>query len=183
MTLEQLSAANHLNFSLNKPEFVRSIFERNIPAQVLDDIRTALFQATQSVGLAERRASIVSRRGTGLNPLPRKLSEDIWVLADCIMSNKPVKCIMYKGGKRGISYLETEWNSKDASDNVGLVQDNVNEYTASIDNNVNENITVDQPQNNTASLPATMRIEPELSPRDTNSSHSDVHLVSEIERL
>ena len=85
-----------------------------------------------------------------------------WVLADCIMSNKPVKRIMYKGGKRGISYLETEWNSKDASDNVGLVQDNVNEYTASIDNNVNENIAVDQPQNNTTSLPATMRIEPEL---------------------
>ena len=28
-----------------------------------------------------------------------------------------------------------------------------------------------------------MRIEPELSSRDTNSSHSDIHLVSEIESL
>ena len=102
------------------------------------------------------------------------------MLADCIMSNKPVKRIMYKDGKR---YLETEWNSNDASDNVGLVHENVNEYTACIDNNVNENIAVDQPQNNTTSLPATMRIEPELSSRDTNSSHSDIHLVSEIESL
>ena len=68
------------------------------------------------------------------------------MLADCIMSNKPVKCIMYKGGKRGISYLETEWNRNNASNNVGLVHDNVNEYTACIDNNVNENVAVDQPQ-------------------------------------
>ena len=34
------------------------------------------------------------------------------------------------------------------SENVGLVHDNVNEYTVCIDNNVNENVAVDQPQNN-----------------------------------
>ena len=64
-----------------------------------------------------------------------------------------------------------------------IVQDNVNENTACSDNNVNKNIVIDQFQNNVSNLPATMRIEPEHLSTDTNPSHSDIHLISEIERL
>ena len=59
-----------------------------------------MFKAAQSANLADRRSCIVSRRGTSLNPLSRKLAEDIWTLANCLASNLPVKWIMYRNGKQ-----------------------------------------------------------------------------------
>lgn len=97
--LRQLCQQYSLNFNLNRSAFVYAISEQNIANDVLNTVRSVIFDATQKAGLAEGRATIMSRRGTSLNPLPRKLSEDIWDLADCLASGKHVKRTMYKGGK------------------------------------------------------------------------------------
>ena len=72
----------------------------------------------------------MSRRGTSLkvNPLPRKLSEDIWDLANCLASGKHVKYTMYKGGKRDREYLSKMWKDKGVSGE--LVSDEYVDYSS-----------------------------------------------------
>ena len=108
-TLDQLGRTYGLCFSQNKPDFIKSVSDKNIPLHTLSAIRDATFKAAQSVNLADRRACIVSRRGTSLNPLSRKLAEDIWTLANCLASNIPVKRTMYR--KHQLHDIEAQWNS------------------------------------------------------------------------
>ena len=86
--LEHLCSAHGLNVNLKKSDFVHSINEKNIPSADLLSIRSSPFKTAQSMGLADKRASIVSRRGTSLNPLQKKLAEDVWELFYCVLSNK-----------------------------------------------------------------------------------------------
>ena len=99
---EILSKTHGLNFNLSKQKFVRTVRLKNLPDILLSDICVKIFRATQKEGLAERRSDIVNRRGTSLNPLSSKLCEDI-----CLACNKPVKRVMYRGGKRGVHCLES----------------------------------------------------------------------------
>ena len=128
--LERLCSTYNLNFNLTQSDFVRLVYERNIPVAVLSSIRSSIFGAAQTMGLADKRASIVSRRGTSLNPLQQKLAEDVWSLANCVSSNKLVKRIMYKNGKRGTSYIESQWER-----NVGTNVQNDLQVAASCQNN------------------------------------------------
>ena len=74
----------------------------------MSKIHEDLFKATQVAGLSDKRAQSVTRKGTSLHPLSEKLIEDIWYLADCISSNRKVKRVMYKSGKRSAEYLEEQ---------------------------------------------------------------------------
>ena len=94
--LESLSSTYNFNFNL---DFVRLICKRNMPAAVLSSIRSSIFSTAQATDLADKRASIVSRRGTSLNPLQQKLAEDVWDLANCVLSNKSVKVSCTRMGK------------------------------------------------------------------------------------
>ena len=67
-----------------------STHEKNILSDTLSIIRNTAFRATQASGLADNRASIVGRRDHCLHPLSEKLSEDIWALANCLASNRPI---------------------------------------------------------------------------------------------
>ena len=43
---------------------------------------------------------LVKRRGSAINPLHRKLAEDIWTLTDCLKHKKLVPRVILKNGKR-----------------------------------------------------------------------------------
>ena len=72
-----------------------------------------LFTATQVVGLSDKRAQLITRRGTSLHPLSEKLIEDMWYFADCISSKKIVRRVMYKSGKRSAEYLQKKLSDND----------------------------------------------------------------------
>ena len=109
--LERFSSVQ-MNFHLKKSDFVRRVCEKNISTADLSFARSSIFRAAQSMGLVDERADIVSRRGTSLNPLHKKLAGDVWDLAQCISSRTRVKREMIKNGKRGLSYIESQLESK-----------------------------------------------------------------------
>ena len=60
----------------------------------------SIFSTAQSMGLAYKRADIVSRRGTSLNPLKEKLAGDVWDLAQSVSSKTRVKSVVQKWKKK-----------------------------------------------------------------------------------
>jgi hypothetical protein len=67
--LEHLCSIHNLSFNLNKSDFVWLTYERNMPVAALSFIRSSIFSPAQVLGLADKRTSIISRRGTSLNPI------------------------------------------------------------------------------------------------------------------
>lgn len=108
VVLESFCSSYGVRFHLKKSDFVRLVFEKNIPTADLSSARSSIFSAAQSLGLADKRADIVNRRGTSLNPLKKKLAEDVWDLAQCVSSRTCVKRVMIRNGKRGLSYIESK---------------------------------------------------------------------------
>ena len=108
-----ISSAYNLKFNLNKTEFLTDVKSRNFKNSTLKQICVDLFTATQVAGLSDKRAQLITRRGTSLHPLSEKLIEDMWYFADCISSKKKVRRVMYKSGKRSAEYLQKKLRDND----------------------------------------------------------------------
>ena len=70
-------------------------------------------------------------------------------MADCIASNKPVKRVLYKSGKRGISFLQAEWENSDnrlgynTDDNVKTVSSNTSDTVTEDNANTSDTLAED----------------------------------------
>ena len=74
---------------------------------ILLDLRTCLFNHAAESTLVTPGDELVSRRLTRSGkPLNEKLSDDIWILFQCIKGGMLVPRSVLKNGKRGISYLD-----------------------------------------------------------------------------
>ena len=60
----------------------------------------SLFVDAVNKELVCNKKILVNRRGSAINPLPRKLAEDIWTLTDCLKHKKLVPWVILKNGKR-----------------------------------------------------------------------------------
>ena len=105
-----ISSAYNLKLNLNKREFLADIKSRNFKNSTLRQICEDLFIATQVAGLSDKRAQLITQRGTSLHPLSDKLIED---LPDCISSKKNVRRVMYKSRKRSAEYLKKKLSDID----------------------------------------------------------------------
>ena len=77
----------------------------SLPPHSLLSIREEIFKDALALGLTHEGDTLVSRRGTRLNPLSTKLSEDIISLLICIKNESPVPRSLLKNGKRQKAYL------------------------------------------------------------------------------
>lgn len=104
--LEHFCSSHGVSFHLKKSDFVRRLCEKNISTKDLSSARISIFSTAQSMGQADKRAVIVSRCGTSLNPLKEKLAGDVWDLAQSVTSKTRVKRVMFKNGERSQSYIK-----------------------------------------------------------------------------
>ena len=111
--LEHFCSSHGVSFHLKKSDFVHRVCEKNISTEDLSSARMSIFSTAQSMGLADKRADIVSRRGTSLNPLKEKLAGDVWDLAQSVSSKTRVKRVLFKNGKRRKSFIENKLEMKD----------------------------------------------------------------------
>ena len=163
--LERFCSSYNLNLNFKKSDFVRLVCEKNIPTSHLSTVRSSIFSVAQSLGLADKRAVIVSRRGTSLNPLQRKLADDVWELAQCVSSSTQVKRVLLKNGKRDHAYIESKLENSGAGKN-----------DESISENANPNQAVHSPQ--TMSIPMSMSV----SPSEHSSGHSSHNVSTTMSR-
>ena len=77
------------------------------PVDILLDLRTCLFNHAAEKSLVTPGDELVGRRLTRSGkPLNEKLSDDIWVLIQCIKGGTLVPRSILKNGKRDRSYLD-----------------------------------------------------------------------------
>ena len=93
-SLQRLGIHPHLS----KPDFLLAL--NSLSITVLGDLRYALFVDAVNKELVCNKKILVNRRGSAINPLPRKLAEDIWTLTDCLKHKKLVPRMILKNGKR-----------------------------------------------------------------------------------
>ena len=94
----ELLRKHGVSSDLPRAEFVYTI--RRKGAEFLEDVKSELFISAKNCDLARSNGILVRRKDSAMNPLAKKLAEDVWTLADCLNNRKEVPRTLLKNGKR-----------------------------------------------------------------------------------
>ena len=102
---------NHLRSFGLKPDLTKQEFTDVLYTRSLEDLlhlRQALYHDLTQMNVVPIDIPLVTRRDSALRPVGRALSEDCWVLADCISNQKCPPRVLFKNGKRDKLTVENQ---------------------------------------------------------------------------
>jgi len=176
--MNKLSLFNGAHCGLVKAEFVELLHV--FPAASLNSLRCDLFLEAQEMALVPGELvglPLVSRRDSALRPVTRVLSEDIWLIVNCINNKECIPRTLLKNGKRSKGFLVSQSSIQSSQSQTSTIPSTISQQTLSPSQTL-----IPTPMLN---LPSQSSVSYQLVSRDINTIKDEIRdlkiLVSQIQ--